>query len=87
MSERFMIDTSDGMLNVHGIDIISRQNDIEWTDFDEEKKQYTGKMFYCLVASKAGEKIHRWKFDSEQERESALISLRKEFQSLKIQFK
>jgi hypothetical protein len=68
MSEKFLIETADGMLNIHGVDLIRREKELS------------------LVALKQGQVIHSWEFNSMQDRESALIILRKEFEPLKIQF-
>jgi hypothetical protein len=86
MSERFLVETANGMLNIQGVDLIRRDSTIEWVSHSEDRDEYIGKKVYHLVASKAGQQIHRWTFKSEQERESALITLRKEFDPLRIQF-
>jgi GH25 family lysozyme M1 (1,4-beta-N-acetylmuramidase) len=86
MSERFLVETANGMLNIHGVDVIRRESTIEWVSHSEDRDEYIGKKVYHLVATKQSQEIHRWTFKSKQERESALLTLRKEFDPLRIQF-
>lgn len=87
MNQKFLVETNEGLLNIHSVDKIYRDEEIIWQEYNQEENQVLGKKVWSLVALRQGLEIHRWNFQTEQERESAVIALRKEFEPLKIQFR
>jgi hypothetical protein len=87
MNQKFLVETDEGLLNIHSVDKIYRDEEIIWQEYNHEQNQVLGKKVWSLVALRQGLEIHRWNFQTEQERESAVITLRKEFEPLKIQFR
>lgn len=71
MQSKFLVETERGLLNLQNVDLLEREED--------------GEKFY-LVAIKQERELHRWTFQNLQDRESALLVLKKEFNPLRIQF-